>query len=292
MRILGSIFALLLAAGSVAAQDMPLSQVILPKESWRPVEASLRTVHGLTADKEGNVYVSDPAGKQILRIDKDGKAAVFTEASSAVHGLCFDPNGRLLGCQPEKKRIVALEAKGKETTVAEVVDAFDLVVTRTGTMYCSTGREIVVLGPDGKRLSAQGAADSVGGLTLWADQGTLVASDPMGKTLYAYRIEKDGSLAHKEPYYAPRFRKGQTSQASGMALDSAGRVYAATGEGVQVFDTTGRLSGVLTRPDAEPVKAVVFGGASLDQLYVACGNKIYVRKMQAKGVRPAEKKEP
>jgi sugar lactone lactonase YvrE len=61
---------------------------------------------------------------------------------------------------------------------------------------------------------------------------------------------------------------------------------------VQVFDPTGRLSGILVAPERAPLGGAAFGGADLDRLYVACAGKVYVRKTLAKGVKAAEAKGP
>jgi gluconolactonase len=109
--------------------------------------------------------------------------------------------------------------------------------------------------------------------------------DAAGKRLYAFRIEKDGSLTDREGYYSLFVRPRQASGVAGLAIDSAGRVYAAGHEGVQVFDPTGRLSGILLEPQRAPVTAVAFGGAERDHLYVGCGGKVYVRKTRARGLK-------
>ena len=77
-----------------------------------------------------------------------------------------------------------------------------------------------------------------------------------------------------------------------MTAGSAGRLYAATPVGVQVFDPTGRLSGVLLEPEpaAPEPTALTFGGPKHETLYAAFGGKVYARRTQAKGVMFAEEK--
>jgi gluconolactonase len=70
---------------------------------------------------------------------------------------------------------------------------------------------------------------------------------------------------------------------AGLTVDGDRRLYAATREGVQVFDPTGRLCGVLLKPLPQPVTAVAFGGAGRDRLFIACGDRLFVRKTKAKG---------
>ena len=111
-----------------------------------------------------------------------------------------------------------------------------------------------------------------------------MVGDARGNHLWAYRVELDGALAAGDAYYSLRTRFREASRVAGLSMDSAGRLYAATREGVQVFDPTGRMSGVLLQPGASAATAVVFGGESLDRLYMACGGQVYVRKTLARGV--------
>ena len=66
-------------------------------------------------------------------------------------------------------------------------------------------------------------------------------------------------------------------------------MYACTREGLQIFDPTGRLSGVLLSPRRASVTAVTFGEKDHDRIYVVCDRQLYVRKLNARGVL-AEKK--
>ena len=69
-----------------------------------------------------------------------------------------------------------------------------------------------------------------------------------------------------------------------LTTDAAGRVYACTPLGIQVFDPTGRLCGVLHKPGRGDLTAIAFCGENRDILAVACGEKLFMRKMQAKGL--------
>ena len=70
-----------------------------------------------------------------------------------------------------------------------------------------------------------------------------------------------------------------------MTVDTRGRLYVATHAGLQMFDSTGRISGVILSPQNKRLSNVVFGGDKLDTLYVTCTDKIYRRKTKATGTR-------
>jgi len=286
-------FAVVLAAASVAAaQDMPLTQVILPGEGWQLVAMDCSSTAGLVGDGRGNVYVADPDGRQLWRIDKDGKAALFTKTVGCVHGLAVAPDGRLFAGEPEMERVLVYDESGKEVARHEGLAVSDLVMTKSGDCYCTVPDEkaVFLLGADGQKRKVAGDFLLPGALTLWNDGGTLVVADAGDKYMVAFRVQKNGDLDARERYYPFRVRPKEASENAGLMLDAAGRAYATSREGVQVFDPTGRLSGVLVAPERAPLAGVAFGGADLDRLYVACGGKVYVRKTLAKGVKAAEKK--
>ena len=294
MRHLWCVGVVLALAGPAAAQDMALSQVLVPGEGWHAVGQDFKAVRGLAGDREGNVYVADPQADHLTRLGSDGLARPFGEDVTGAHGFAWGPDDRLYVCQPGRRRIVALAADGREHVAAEDLAAEDVVLTRTGSVYCTVPdeRAVYLVSADGtKRRVAQGEFTPAG-LVVWPDEGTLVVGEGNGRYLWAYRIDRDGGLADGERYYPLRNRPDRTpSGCSALTVDGARRAYAATGVGVQVFDPTGRLSGVLLGPDplAPAPVALTFGGAKHDTLYVAFGAKVYARKTQVKGVLFAEK---
>ncbi len=66
---------------------------------------------------------------------------------------------------------------------------------------------------------------------------------------------------------------------SAMTTDRSNRSYVATNLGIQIFDPTGRLCGVITSPPGR-VTELAFDG---DRLFAQAGGKVYVRKMLAEG---------
>jgi enterochelin esterase family protein len=66
-----------------------------------------------------------------------------------------------------------------------------------------------------------------------------------------------------------------------MTTDSLGRYFVTTALGVQVFDPTGRLCGVLDRPQMnKPLTSCVIAGPKRDLLYITNGDRIYRRRIQ------------
>ena len=113
------------------------------------------------------------------------------------------------------------------------------------------------------------------------DHGTLFVGSDVGKYVWAFRVGK-GDYDAGQPYCSLRVPRGQKDMpVTSLCVDNAGRIYAATPLGVQIFDPTGRLSGVLSKPSSEPILLVNLIG---DSLYVATEHATYVRKVKARSI--------
>jgi gluconolactonase len=274
--------------GLAVAQDMRLADVLVEGEGWQLVAEGFAFTEGPAADLKGNLYFSDVFRGKIYRLNDQGKAEVFVEKSFGANGLMFGPDGRLVACQNAKKRIVAYDTAGQDTPIAEDVQSNDLVVTRTGGVYFTDPehQQIWYVPPGGEKRVVEHGLGYANGIALWPDQGTLVVADMKGANLWVYRVEADGSLKFKQPYYTMQVPAAKTeSGADGMKVDAAGRIFVATSLGLQMFDPTGRLCGVIAKPQNAWLSNVAFAGPNLDTLYVTCTNKVYKRKVQTKGIR-------
>jgi sugar lactone lactonase YvrE len=299
-----AVVALLLFAAPTAAQDMPLTQVLIPGEGWRPVPGLPGGITDLSGDGRGAIYVVAVNGREVHRVGPDGKAALFARRGfdDVFVGLAAVPGGPLYALFDAKAAkggrevsVITLDQDGETSReIKGLKEATALAVTPTGHVYCRLAGEggLVRVGPDGKQTPVGPLpATARGRMTFWADHGTLVIADVEAPFLWALRVAADGTLNSPDRYYPLRFRPGKSSAAASLTLDAAGRLYAATPEGVQVFDPTGRLCGVLTAPAPDPeLRGVAFGGKDLDLLFVATEKGVFVRKVKAKGVAPAEKK--
>jgi enterochelin esterase family protein len=278
------------ASGQNLAGDMALSKVLIDGEDWQMVAQGYQFTDAPCADVAGNFYFTDVSkGTNVFRISPDGKVSAFLNDAPRVSGLKFGPDGRLYACQGGLKRLIAFDVpSGKIDVLAEGVQPNDLQVTHKGDVYFTeTGKKQVILVDHNRKVRVvDEGINKPNGITLSPDQGTLVVSDYGGTNLWVFRIEPDGSLAHKGPYMTVRtpLAKPDTANSDGMTTDVAGRYYVATAIGVQMFDATGRLSGVIAKPQEKNMVSVGFAGADLQYMYVTCTDKIYRRKTQTKGV--------
>ena len=76
----------------------------------------------------------------------------------------------------------------------------------------------------------------------------------------------------------------ENASGDGATTEATGRYFVTTELGVQVFDTAGRLAGIIAKPDPlGKVVSVEFAGKDHDILFIAAGDKIYSRNLKVKG---------
>ncbi len=276
----------ILFVGPAVAQDMPLSQVLVDGEDWQLVSEGHKFTEGPATDAKGNVYFTDVPESKIFKINQAGEVSLFAKDTAHTNGLMFGADGRLYGCRNGDKQIVAYRSDGNFDVIASGVSSNDLVVASDGGIYFTDppNKQVWHVGPNGKkRQVASGYAPN--GIILWPREGTLVVTDSGGPHLWTYRTESDGELTHGDRYYQPLVTQpGRRSPGSdGMTVDNDGRLYLASYVGLQVFDTQGRPSGVIAKPQNKFLSNVVFGGAKFGTLYVTCTDKVYSRKTKVAG---------
>lgn len=290
IRILLFALAALLTVPLVA-QDMPLSQVLIPGEEWQLVGEGYEFTEGPSAAPDGTVYFTDIRASKIYHVAGDGPPTVFVENSAKTNGLFFGPDGKLYGCRADDKQIVAYNtADGSHEVIAEGIDSNDLVVDAKGGVYATDppGNRVWFIALDrSKRVVAEGFTPN--GVILTPDSGTLVVTDRENPWLWAFRVHADGSLDGQESYYRPLVLPygEERPRSDGMTVDADGRLYVATAVGIQVFDPTGRPCGVILKPDESRTMGgsnVTFGGPDRDWLYYTVTDRVYRRKTQVKGV--------
>jgi enterochelin esterase-like enzyme/sugar lactone lactonase YvrE len=276
--------------------DLTLMKLLVPGEGWQLVAEGLGFADGPCTDAEGTFFFCDMRAAEIVRVDLDGSRSVI--AREAVSGLEFGPDGRLYACQGSKKRVIAIDpATGAVTEIAGDLAPNDLAVTPEGiVLVTETGKKQVTrIDP---ATGAVGAVDTgitgPNGIALSNDHGTLAVSDYRGAHTWTFRVAADGSLDARMPTMEMRMPidpKGEfrfheppptlsASGGDGLAVDRTGRWYVTSALGVQVFDPTGRLCGVLPKPRPDrPLTSCILAGPGHSFLYVTNGDTIWRRRL-------------
>lgn len=277
---------LALSAVQLSAQDMPLSQVLIDGKGWELVGEGYRFTEGPAVDSDGLFYFTDVPASIIYRVGEDGRPAVFSANADRSSGMMFGPRG-LYSCSGATKSILVFDSKGQKIAIVRGMTSNDLVVTGEGGVYFTDPaiKSVWYVPPGGEPRVVDEGIEFPNGLILWPDQKTLVVADMRSAYLWNFRIEKDGSLSHKQPYSTMQLPVGKSqSGADGMAVDSVGRIFVATELGVQIFDTQGRLSGIIAKPQPKFLSNVVLAGPQRNILYVTSSDKVYRRQVKVTGI--------
>ena len=273
------------------AQDTSLHDILIDGEQWQEAVTGYGLTDGLACNKEGNLYFSDPkSGKGIYKLGLDGKVNLIIDNYPKISGLRIGADGRIYAAQGGTfGRVLVFEKDGTAKELLTGVKPNDLTMTKSGIVYMTETptKRIHGILPDGKTFIAdEGHVIRPNGITLSLDNSTLVVSEHGGKHVWAWQIGKDGQLSGAEPYMtmqvSPNNAKGE-ALGDGSTTDANGRFYVTTELGVQVFDATGRLAGIIAKPPGvKPVVSVAFAGEGHQWLFLAGGGTIYKRKTKTK----------
>jgi enterochelin esterase-like enzyme/sugar lactone lactonase YvrE len=288
------------AKGDLAG-DMTLHRLLIDGMTWEPVVDGLGMADAACTDAAGNFYFSDVRGTPgIFQLEPSGAKRKLSDEPAS--GLKFGPDGRLYACHGGRKRIIAIElSNGAIEVMADNVQPNDFAISDRGFLYFTetAKKQVTLLDLKTKELRVVDTGIAApNGITLSPDQGTLAVSEHQGRVVWTFRVNPDGALDAKGPYMTMRrpidpqgeFRAAEpppfkpAAHGDGMTTDTLGRYYVTTALGVQVFDPTGRLCGVLDKPQPDkPLSSCVLAGPGRDLLYVTNGDKIFRRKVQATG---------
>lgn len=292
-----ALLSLLMASHAATAQnlrgDEALSKILIEGEGWQEVAKGYKFTDAACADAQGRFHFADvAAGNTVNRIEFNGDITVVVTNTPRISGMKFGPDGKLYACtQNPKKQVVAFEIpSGRMTVLADDVQPNDLVVSRKGHVYFTeTGKgQVTQITPEGKIRAAATGIQSPNGIGLSPDHGTLAVSEYSASNVWVFRVGTDGALDAGDRYMELRSPPGTSrSEGDGMAVDADGHYFVTSALGIQMFDVTGRLSGIISRPQPKGTVSCAFGGPDMSHLYACSSDRIYRRKLQVRGL-PAQ----
>jgi gluconolactonase len=222
---------------------------------------------------DGGLYFSGVQASRTYKLDKDGNFSVWRENTNGMNGLFLLKDGRLLGAESGGARIVAVMP---DRRVIPLATGFrgkpfrspnDLIGDKKGAftsrILLPAWRAVVppkelgnvhYLRLDGEVLLLDDQIQRPNGIMLSLDEKTLYVADTEGEYVYAFDVQRDGSVRNKRPFVKLRDpvegSLGLRSVADGMAVDTKGRLYIATASGIQVIDARGKYLGTIRVPAA------------------------------------------
>lgn len=262
------------------------TDLLIEGEDWQLVSEGHKFTEGPAVDTDGNVYFTDIPKNKIHKISVDGKVSVASDDSNRAAGLMFGPEGYLYATA--RNKLLRFDESGHETMFEATCN--DLVVLPGGGYFTDPkNKQVWHVDANMEKKVVDEGIQFPNGLVTSADQTLLHVADTRGNFTYCFQIQPDGSLSHKQRYgYLHTPDDSGESGADGMTVDTEGRLYVATNIGLQVLDQLGRVHFIFPTPHTARMTNVVFGGPKRDTLFITVGDKVFKRKVNAKGVTPNE----
>ncbi len=275
---------------------------------------------GLT---DGTLVFSEPGARRLHRLNtRTNEASVLVADSNESHGVTQDARGRLISAQawygstrigviypPERRAVLADGYEGKPFSRPN-----DVIVARNGGMYFTEpgltvqqaealvkqlGRPlepqlppaVYYLPPGGRAIRIEDKMIRPNGIQLSRDQKTLYVSDSNGADIIAWDVQPDGLVRNRRAFASLTGRStrdnglgGIKTFADGMTIDNDGRLYVATGGGVEVMSEQGKHLGTIPIkcPPAD-CQNLAFSGSGKGTLYVGGAGSLYKIAMIARG---------
>ncbi len=250
---------------------------------------------------------SDIPNDRILRWDETtGSVGIFRQSSGYANGNTVDRQGRLISCEHGNRRVTRTEHDGSVTVLADryhgkrLNSPNDVVVRADGSVWFTDpsygidsdyegneadseldGCYVFRIDPDSGDVRIV-ADDFIrpNGLAFSADENRLYVVDTRREPSHVrvFDVTDDGSLVGGEV-----FATCDSGRFDGVRFDSAGRLWAAAGDGVHCFAPDGSLIGKLLLP--ETVSNLTFGGPKLNHLYIAATTSLYSLRVTFSGAR-------
>ena len=231
--------------------------------------------------------------------------SVVRPDARAANGMALGHDGRLIVCEQVGGAIAVVDRRSGERTL--LVEGFnspnDVVVKSDGTIWFTDPSYGWLQGfrprpllrdavwrfdpQTGAAITVATSFDKPNGLCFSPDESVLYVTDSGAN-------HEPGSYDPDRPHLIKAFDVGDHGRLEnervfavvgpgfpdGIKVDSAGRVYASSFSGVQVFEPDGAQVGEIDLPGAVNF---CFGGPGRNVLYITADTAIYAATLQAKG---------
>jgi gluconolactonase len=241
-------------------------------------------------------------------VEPSGEVSLFRERSNNSNGNSVDNQGRLVTCEHLTRRVTRTEIDGSITVLADKWNGKrfnspnDLIVKSDDSIWFTDPAYGIDTDYEGDQAPEEiggchvyrldpktGAVDAV---VTDAVRPNGIAFSPDEKFLYL----ADTGASHKEngPKHIRKFAvngarlsggevfaDSTSGLFDGFRVDTTGRIWTSTAEGVHVYDPDGTLIGKILIP--ELVANVTFGGTKLNRLFICGTTSLYSMYVTARG---------
>jgi len=242
--------------------------VIAAGQTWTFVWQELgNNGDGIIGTDDGGLLVAQNDNSRVVKLSTNGQASVVYSDTNTGGALSMSPTGALFiaarGFNPTIMQLAPQRRTLASSYQGDPLDCLgsvlnDLTADSRGGVYFTMGG-VYYASPAGV-VTPYGDNLRPNGIVLSADEQTLYVTN--GPTLAAFDVRPDGSLTNQREFATLEAGGG----GDGLTIDAAGRVYVATGAGVQVVGPDGRYLGVIPTPRG--TISTAFGGRDKKTLFV------------------------
>ena len=252
-------------------------------------------------------------GPDILNVGQQTRSGRMAVIIIGSNGLTLDRQGRLIVCSPAGRTVLRLDKDGKRTVLADRYNGKrfsgpnDVIVKSDGAIYFTDGnsglrggatsqaRELSQNGfyliKDGNVTELDSNKDFPGtfpnGITMSPDERHLYVT--FGRKIVRYDVQADDTVTNRREFL-------DVAGNDGMKVDRQGNLYSTTGAGpgeVRITSPEGKRLGTIQLPDmpGEPRQQVCatnvgFGDVDGKGLYITACNLLFRIRLNASGIPP------
>lgn len=289
----------LLACMSAAAADQ-FALCVDPAAQVRKLAGDMKFTEGpVWLSRDGGFLVfSDIPADELKRWSEKEGLATFRKPSHNANGNLLDREGRMISCEHGGRRLSILEADG---TLATLVDKFEgKAFNSPNDVAVAADDAVCFTDPD---YGLRGKPGEIGGNWVFRfdpktknirvlvkdfDKPNGIAFSPDGKLLYiadsgkprhirVFDVEADGGVSNSRVFCTL-----DQGAPDGIRCDADGRVWSSAGDGVRIYDTSGKLLGTIPVPEV-PAN-LCFGGADRKTLFITARTSLYAIDVRVKGL--------